>query len=99
MQTYSENVKTWLIDLYNEGARTNKKLYPKKVAKCMETEQKNGKNRFFESDLLNWRQIASFWSRRQSMLQRLPADEVGMQDNPTTEGDADLDFEVQTIVL
>ena len=103
---YTDNVKTFLKDLFVDGEKTKRKFDPKQVAIMMEsiTVRLEGEDRprFMPSELLNYRQIASYFSRKTARMRNV----AGCIENPKNvhcneihgfpdtneEGEPDLEF-------
>ena len=96
---FTDNAKDFLNEKFDEGARTNKKWDPRVVSDMMKKEalvvDGERKPRFMREEWLTERQIASYFTRRRNIKQRTGCDKVCPEDDPTTEGDPDLDFEVR----
>ena len=61
----TDNVKSWLNDIYDDGERSNRKADVGRVAKDMLTvKDDNGQRLFSKDERLKERQIASYFSRR-----------------------------------
>lgn len=60
---FTADQKQFLLEHFDKGAQTNKKVDPKWLATQMRKEQKGGNPRFSPSEWLSWQQIASFFSR------------------------------------
>ena len=102
---FTENVKNSLDEKFMEGERTKKKFDPKKIAEMMEREtvQQEGRAtvpRFLPSELKNYREIASYFSRKTARMRAIAGcmEQSGKPDCPdgspdnTEEGDNELEF-------
>lgn len=100
---WTENVKRFLDEKFLEGERTKQKYDPKTVAKMMEDSQ-----RFTIRELKNYREIASYFSRKTARLRNV----AGCIQNPRNrdcpvdgapdpmeegEGEGELDFETDPL--
>lgn len=96
---FSDKQTKYLNKIFDDGARTGKKINPKKVEQQMRNEKtQSGNRRFLPGERLRERQIASYFTRRHQMMERKcggqPTRLCTVEDDPTEEGDPDLDFEV-----
>jgi len=73
---FSQNVKDYLVEKFQEGLNNNRKLEAKLVAKMMRREKINGEARFQKNEFLKEQQIQSFFTReakrRREQTQREP---------------------------
>ena len=101
---FTNNVKSYLNEKFIEGERTKRKYDPRKLAEQMETETitENGisKPRFLPDELKNYKEIASYFSRKTSKMRTVAGciEDPAMASCPdgdpetTEEGEPDMDF-------
>jgi hypothetical protein len=95
---YSNKARAFLEDLFQEGFVNKRKLNPKEAEKRMRAAQEHGNTLFLPNELLNYRQIASYFSRIaqkrrvESGAETLPT-ASSTDDNPTVEDEHDLQYE------